>query len=234
MATHVCDIGFVTPRDSGYRMTMHDMAAMNQGIRKGPRAAGEVLGGQVERAARHYLGAHIALQAERILRWKQIDHSRRYATRYRELDAVERLDTNSLCLFEIKLNGVRGMERGEGLRQLRKSTQTLLMSQEYKRICRRLVYISDDPVKVKGGLPAVGVEDVESEEAVIWLSSKTIESAASDLGIILPDNWLDPAARIGSLKAEDEEWRSYVEGAGSGTWLSHSLADAFRRVARVA
>src|SRR5205823_7250700 len=95
-------VRLVTPDDPEYIAFMRRMADKRPS-RGGPRAAGEYLGGVVEMAVRHWLADFVPLQEERILCWEQRQRNGRQGTLYRELDAVWKIDDESLCLYEMKL-----------------------------------------------------------------------------------------------------------------------------------
>src|SRR5438067_2400829 len=127
--------------------------------RGGPRMAGEVLGGLVERAVRHWLGKSVPLLEERILEWEQRQWNGRNATLYREIDAIWQIDAESLCLYEMKLTFPENMERGTGLRQLEASSEVLAASGRFRYILKRLVYVAEERVTVLEDVPELEPDD---------------------------------------------------------------------------
>jgi hypothetical protein len=240
------NIQLVKPDDSEYISHMRRMADLRPS-RGGPRHAGEVLGGLVERCVRHWLSGYVPLQEERILAWEQRQRNGRYGRLYRELDAVWIIDHESLCLYEMKLTFTENMERGVGLRQLDIATQTLYGTGRYRYILQRLVYVAAEPVPVlaspddtepgEGGLPAVEPNDEYTELGVVWVSPTAVESAALELGIELPENWLEPESREGTIEdPEREAWREYANTDAKETVAEempdNPLAQALRRALR--
>ena len=112
------NVRLVLTDDADYIAFMRRMADRRPS-RGGPRAAGEVLGGLVERSVRHWLGKSVPLSEERILVWEQRQRNGRNATLYREIDGIWQIDSESLCLYEMKLTFPENMERGVGLRRMR-------------------------------------------------------------------------------------------------------------------
>jgi hypothetical protein len=182
--------------------------------RGGPRAAGEVLGGLVERAVRHWLEKVVPLSEERIVAWEQRQRNGRNATLYREIDAVWQIDAESICLYEMKLTYVENMEAGVGLRQLEASTEMLSASGRYQYILQRLVYVAEERVQVLDGLPELEPDDEYCELGVVWAPPAAVLEAAAELGISLPENWLEPESREGFHEdPESETWREFADTA---------------------
>jgi hypothetical protein len=215
------NIHLVQPDDAEYVAHMRRMADQRPS-RGGPRHAGEYLGGLVERCVRHWLGAHVPLQEERILTWEQRQRNGRYGRVFRELDAVWTIDHESLCLFEMKLTFAENMARGVGLRQLDIASQTLFASGRYRYILQRLVYVAAEPIPVlsdpedteagEGGLPALEPNNEYEELGVVWVTPEAVEAAARELEIELPANWLEPESREGTVEdPEREAWREYAD-----------------------
>ena len=205
------NVRLVTPDDGEYIAFMRRMADLRPS-RGGPRAAGEVLGGLVERAVRHWLGQFVPLYEERILVWQQRQRNGRNATLYREIDAIWQIDDESLCLYEMKLTYAENMERGTGLRQLDASSETLFASGKYKYILKRLVYVADEKVTVLDDLPELNPDDEYEELGVVWAPPAEIEQAARELEIVLPENWLAPESREGFAEdPEREAWREFAD-----------------------
>jgi hypothetical protein len=227
------DVHLVKPDDPGYIAFMRRMADQRPS-RGGPRAAGEYLGGLVEQAVRHWLGGFVTLQEERILAWEQRQRNGRQAPFYRELDAVWTIDAESLCLYEMKLTTPENMERGVGLRQLDIATEILFASRHYRYILKRLVYVAAEPVVVLDDLPALEPDDEYEELGVVWVRPEAVETAASELGLELPADWLSPEAREGFLEnPEREAWRQFADtearDADAEESAGNPLADALRR-----
>lgn len=228
------NIRLVKTDDSDYVAFMRRMADQRPS-RGGPRAAGEYLGGLVERAVRHWLGGFVPLQEERILTWEQRLRNGRHGALYRELDAVWQIDHESLCLYEMKLTFPENMERGVGLRQLDTAAETLFVSEKYKYILKRLVYIAETPIVVLEGLPALEPNDEYEELGVVWVTPEAVEAAAQEIEIELPIDWLAPESREGTIETpEREEWKQYAEaGAREETdepdAADNPLAEALRR-----
>jgi len=223
------NVRLVAPEDADYIAYMRRMAD-RRFPRGGPRAAGEYLGGLVERAVRHWLGKALPLSDERILVWDQRQRNGRNSTLYREIDAVWHIDDESLCLYEMKLTFAENMERGVGLRQLEASSETLFASSKYKYILKRLVYVAEEKVEVLEGLPELEPNDEYAEIGVIWAPPASVVEAATELGIELPANWLEPESREGPMEdPEREAWREFAESSTtdpedeSGSPMAHAL-----------
>lgn len=201
----------------------------------GPRAAGELLGGMVEQAVRHWLSATVPLQPERILAWEQTQRSGRVGTLYREIDGVWQIDDESLCLFEMKLTHAENMEGGVGLAQLGRSTQILLASGRLRYILQRLVYVAEEPVPVLNGeIPSLEPVNEYDAVGVIWAPPAAVEKAAQELGLLLPADWLAPEAREGFVEdPERDEWRQFSDTSARQRGVEEvtdgPFADALRR-----
>src|SRR5579875_789143 len=141
------DVRLVRPDDADYIAYRRRMADLRPS-RGGPRQAGEVLGGLVEQAVRHWLGKQVPLQEERILSWEQRLANGRHGRLYRELDAVWPIDPESLCLFEIKFTTKERMAMGVGLDQLDAAAEILARSKRVRYLLLRLVYVGAEPVPV--------------------------------------------------------------------------------------
>jgi hypothetical protein len=207
----VWNVRLVSPEDADYVAFMRRMADRRPS-RGGPRAAGEVLGGLVERAVRHWLGKAAPLSEERIVAWEQRQRNGRNATLYREIDAIWQIDAESVCLYEMKLTYAENMGAGVGLRQLEASTETLFASGKYRYILQRLVYVAEERVTVLDGLPELEPDDENSELGVVWAPPAAVLESAGELGITLPENWLEPESREGFHEDPDSEaWREFAE-----------------------
>jgi hypothetical protein len=227
------NIRLVRPDDPDYIAFMRRMAD-SRPSRGGPRSAGEYLGGVVELCVRHWLGGFVPLQEERILSWEQRQRSGRHATLYRELDAAWTIDSESLCLYEMKLTFLENMERGVGLRQLDIAADTLFASGRYRYILQRLVYVAAERVTVLDDLPALEPGDEYAELGVVWVPPEAVVEAAYTLALDLPENWLEPESREGFLEdPEREEWRRYadtaVQGEADESPPANPLAEALQR-----
>jgi hypothetical protein len=182
--------------------------------RGGPRSAGEMLGGIVERAVRRWLSESVSLIDERIVAWDQRLRNGRTATLYREVDAIWRIDAESLCLFEVKLTHAENMERGLGLRQLEAAAETLLAAPANRYVLKRLVYVAAERVCVLDGLLDLPPDDEWEELGVVWAPPEAIEAAAANLEPALPADWLSPEAREGVVEdPERDEWRQFADSA---------------------
>jgi hypothetical protein len=224
-------VRLVPPDDADYIAYMRRMADARPS-RGGPRAAGEYLGGLVEQAVRHWLGKIVPLAEERILVWEQRRRDGRNATLYREIDAVWRIDAESLCLYEMKLTFAENMERGTGIRQLEASTETLFASEKYQYILQRLVYVAEERVTVLDDLPELEPDDESAAVGVVWVPPSAVEEAARELGIPLPENWLAPESREGVMEdPERESWREFADTDRRDEDVpAGQLADALRRL----
>lgn len=226
------NVRLVAPDDPDYIAYMRRMADRRPS-RGGPRAAGEYLGGIVERAVRHWLSGYVPLQEERILSWEQRMRNGRHATLYREIDAIWTIDHESLCLYEMKLTTPENMERGVGLRQLDASAETLFTSKRYRYVLKRLVYVAEEPVAVLEDLPALTPDDEYEEVGVVWVPPGAVETAALELEMELPEGWLLPESREGFVEdPERDEWRQYAgteEQAETTEPEANPLAEAMRR-----
>ena len=227
------NVRLVTPEDADYVAFMRRMADRRPS-RGGPRAAGEVLGGLVERSVRHWLSRYVPLSEERILAWEQRQRNGRNATLYREIDGIWPIDDESLCLYEMKLTFPENMERGVGLRQLEASTETLFASGKYQYLLKRLVYIGEERVPVLGDLPELEPDDEYAELGVVWVPPVAVEEAARELEIELPDNWLEPESREGFFEdPEREAWREFADTTArepGAEEIANPMADALRRL----
>ncbi len=204
------NVHLVLPDDAEYIAFMRRIQDRRPS-RGGPRAAGEMLGGLVERCVRHWLSGHVPLLEERILCYEQRQRDGLRAILYRELDSVWQIDDESLCLFEMKLTFPENMERGVGIRQLNIARDVLFAANRYQYILQRLVYISEEPVIVLEDLPALAPEDEYAELGVVWVPPAEVEKAAAALEITLPENWLEPESREGFVEdPEREEWKQYA------------------------
>jgi hypothetical protein len=202
--------------------------------RGGPRAAGEYLGGVVERCVQHWLRGFVPLQEERILAWEQRLQNGRHGEMFRELDGVWQIDGESLCLYEIKLTYGERMEDGAGLRQLDIAAETLFLSGNYQYILKRLVYVAAEKVTVLDDLPELSPDDEYAELGVVWVPPDAVVQAAQELELELPENWLEPESREGHIvTAEQEEWRQYAESDAEGEEeagaADNPMAEALRR-----
>jgi len=205
---------FVSPDDPEYRAFQGRMRDRRPS-RGGPRAAGEFMGGLAEQCVQHWLKKFVPLQEERILTYEQRNrHTGRMTRFYRELDGVWCIDSESLCLFEMKFTFPENMERGVGISQLNKNRDLLFIDPKWKYILRRMVYIAEETerVTVLDNLPALEPDDENTELGVIWVLPSDVETAAKELEIELPENWLAPESREGHLEAVDRpEWEAYLE-----------------------
>ncbi|HLV81833.1 MAG TPA: hypothetical protein VKT32_16215 [Chthonomonadaceae bacterium] len=225
-------VRLVTPDDPDYIAFVRRMADRRPS-RGGPRAAGEYLGGMVEQAVRYWLGGYVPLQEERILSWEQRLRNGRHATLYRELDAVWTIDPESLCLYEMKLTTPENMERGVGISQLDTATEILFAAKRYRYVLKRLVYVAEAPVTVLEDLLALAPDDEYEEIGVVWVPPAAVETAAQDLGLDLPEDWLQPEAREGFVEdPEREQWRQFADTQERGQEEDSTLnplAEALRR-----
>lgn len=227
------NIRLVRPDDAEYVACMRRMADRRPS-RGGPRAAGEYLGGLVERAVRHWLGGFVPLQEERILAWEQRLANGRHGATFRELDAVWQIDTESLCLYEMKLTYPANMENGAGLRQLEIAAETLFASRRYRYILMRLVYVAEERVRVLEELPALEPDDEYTELGVLWVPPAAVEAAAVEADLVLPADWLKPESREGFVEDPSRsEWRQFVEpsepAAEAAAPDDNPLAEALRK-----
>ncbi len=233
IARDVHSVRLLRTDDPDYRAYMRRMADLRP-ARGGPRSAGEMLGGLVERCVRHWLQSSVPLQPERILAWDQKMPNGRNGTLYRELDGVWRIDDVSLCLFEMTLSTPEQMERGRGIKQLNIATSTLFASGAYEYVLKRLVYVAAEPVVVLDGLPELEPTDEYAELGVIWAPPDAVVRAAVELEIALPENWLEIEAREGVVEdPERDEWRQFAstqpQDAELGESDANPLAEALRR-----
>jgi len=226
------NVELIRPDHPEYVAFMRRMAD-SRPSRGGPRAAGEYLGGLVEQCVRHWLSGFVPLQEERILCWNQRLHNGRHGTMYRELDAVWQIDAESLCLFEMKLTFAENMAGGVGLRQLEIATETLFTSDRYRYILQRLVYVAEEKIPVLEDLPELAPDDEYAELGVIWVPPDAVSAAAQELGLALPENWLQPEAREGVVEnPEREEWRQFADTGALEEieeTANNPLAEAWRK-----
>lgn len=224
------EVRLVKTDDPEYIAFMRRMADQRPS-RGGPRAAGEVLGGLVEQCVRHWLSGFVPFQEERILTWEQRLRNGRHGRLYREIDGVWTIDHESLCLFEMKLTYAENMENGVGLSQLDASADTLFTTRKYRYILKRLVYVAEERVTVLDDLPALEPNDENSELGVIWVEPAWVEAAAKELEIELPENWIKPESREGTVEdPAREEWRQFAEQAAETEESAYNpLAEALRR-----
>jgi hypothetical protein len=206
------DVRLVTPEDPDYLGFLGRMADQRP-TRGGARSAGEYLGGIVELCVRHWLSGKTPLQPERILAWSQRLRNGRVGPAYRELDAVWRIDKESLCIFEMKLTYPENMQNGVGIRQLNAAADVLHSDAANRYVLKRLVYIATEKVNVLDGLPELEANDEFAELGVVWVPVEAVEAAAAELSIELPENWKEPESREGTI--EDPERDSWQEFASS-------------------
>ena len=205
------EVQLVTIDDPEYVAFMRRMADSRPG-RGGPRQAGEVLGGLIERCVRHWLSSYVPLMEERILTWEQRMRNGRTGRMFRELDGVWAIDDVSLCLFEMKMTFPENMERGVGLKQLNVAAETLFASRRYEYILKRLVYVATEQVAVLEDLPVLEPNDENAELGVVWVPPDSVEAAAKELEIELPENWREPESREGHFEdPEREAWREFAD-----------------------
>ena len=231
------EIKLVTPEDMDYVGYLRRLAD-SRPSRGGPRQAGEYLGGVVEKAARSWIGRQVPLLEERILSWQQPMRNGRHGRLFRELDAVWRIDEESLCVFEIKFTYQERMEAGAGLKQLDIAADMLLRAGPYRYVLQRLVYIAPEPVfvladdEMANGLPSLSPAEEFEELGVVWIPMDAIEEIAQELELELPPNWRETEAREGHIEEpEREEWKQYLEpDQESQEEGDGPLADALRRL----
>ncbi len=227
------NVRLVSPEDADYVSFQRRMADQRPS-RGGPRAAGEVLGGLVERAVRHWLGLAVPLSDERIVTWEQRQRNGRNSTLYREIDAIWQIDSESLCLYEMKLTFAENMERGIGLRQLEASSEALFASGRYQYLLKRLVYVAEERIAVLDGLPELEPNDESADLGVVWVPPSAVEAAAAELGITLPDNWLDPESREGVIEDPARDaWREFSDTSvrdAATSDIAGPMAEALRRL----
>jgi hypothetical protein len=217
------NIQLVTLDDPEYVAFRRRMAD-NRPSRGGPRHAGEFLGGLVEQCVRHWLSGFVPLQEERILTWEQRLRNGRSGRLFRELDGVWTIDHESICLFEMKLTTPENRARGVGLKQLDIASQTLFASRRYQYVLQRLVYVAAEREPVladeedPNGLPALEPNDEYAELGVVWVTPEAVTVAAQELGLELPENWLEPESREGHVEdPEREAWRQYADTSARDT-----------------
>lgn len=191
----VSGVRLVSPRSEQYRLFLKNILE-SRPAGKGQRNAGEMIGRLAEQAVRHWLYQQAPLDGDRILAWQE---RARPGTRYRELDAVRRVDAGTACLFEIKLASPKAMENAIGLGQLDAAADILLKGRLFRRVCRRLVYVSDAPSPVGrgGGIELISPDDMAPELGVVWVPPSVVAETATALALDLPPDWFDPAARRG-------------------------------------
>jgi len=188
-------VQFVNPRSAEYRQRQEQIWDAHP-AHGGPRHPGERIGGMVERAIRFWLSQHVTLDEDRILSWRERGAS---GIRYQELDGVQRVSSEELCLFEIKLTTQAAMQRASGISQLNAATGVLSAGTGWRSIRRRLVYTADTTLEVgrSPGIPSTAPGDLREDLGVIWVPPAEVSAAAKTLGLCLPENWLDPGARQG-------------------------------------
>lgn len=207
------NVRLIDPEDPDYLGFVRRMADRRPPkVGTSQRSAGEYLGGLVELCVRHWLGKQVLLEKDRILAWEQRLNNGRVGPMYRELDAVWKIDNESLCLFEMKLTYGDNMRNGVGIRQLNTAADALFTDPRWHYVLKRLVYIETERVPVLEDMPVVEPQDEYSEIGVIWVPVESVEEAAVELAIELPDNWKEPESREGTvvLDPEQEEWRRFA------------------------
>ncbi len=217
------DIRLVLPDDPDYVGFMRRMADTRP-TRGGPRSAGEYLGGLVERCVRRWLEAQVPLQEERILAWSQRQRNGRVGPMFRELDAVWRIDTESLCIYEMKLTYPDNMRNGTGIKQLNIASDILLQNPENKYVLKRLVYVETEKVQVLEEVPEVAANEEFAELGVIWIPVDAVEQVAAELEIELPENWRTDESREGFI--EDPERDTWKEFASTETKVATSVGSS--------
>ena len=204
------DVRLVSPEDPDYLGFVRRMIDQRPS-RGGARSAGEYLGGIVEQCVRHWLSHLVPLQEERILAWSQRLRNGRIGPAYRELDAVWRIDVESLCVFEMKLTYPENMQNGVGLRQLNGAADVLFADDANRYVLKRLVYIATEKVEVLDGLPELDANDEYAELGVVWVPVDAVEAAAAELALDLPENWKEPESREGTIDdPERDSWHQFA------------------------
>lgn len=219
---------WIAPTDPSYVAWGRARAARRRAKRVGPparREMGEIIGGIVERAARHCLAQQAALQDGRILTWRETQTGARAATLYREVDAVQRIN-NGFKLFEIKLTTEGNMGMNYGLVQLRKSQKIIkdgMRGASRARCLLRLVYIAEVPLE--SSLPEVDSLDDSTPVGIIWITPNQIEASALDLGVELPADWMNPETR---RRPEGLPTPVCLDSSGIEDWCGGPIGVAFR------
>ncbi len=224
------NVSLITPDDPEYVNWGRRRAEKRRMLRvSAPRRnMGEKIGWVVEQSARHHLSTLIPLQSERILRWQIVHEDQtRASTLYREIDAVHSFE-EGYAFYEIKLTASHRIASGHGLTQLKAASKTFRQGQELNpRVILRLVYIAEEPMPVLSGkIPSVHHSDITTTKGVIWITPSQIESAARELGLELPSNWMSPEARNAS---ENHQSSSVRVGED---FFETSLTIAFRKATK--
>ena len=223
-------VQLISPHSPEYRLFLQKILE-NRTSRGGQRNAGEMIGRLAERAVRHWLYQQVPLDSNRILAWQEHE---RAGLRYQELDAVQCVDHEALCLFEIKLAAPKAMERGIGLGQLNSAVNVLLEGRRCRRVCRRLVYIADAPLPVgrDEGIRRVNPDDTQTDLGVVWVSPSAVTAAAAALDLSLPQDWFDPSVRSGPAPSASPEDAFSCRAADAVTPFNPVAAAMERALAR--
>lgn len=186
-------VQFVSPHSAEYRQRRQQIRDAHP-THGGPRHPGERIGGIVERAVRFWLSQYVTLEEDRILSWRERNVG---GVRYQELDGVQRVSSEELCLFEIKLTTRAAMQRASGISQLNAAQEALAASDGWRTIRRRLVYVAEVPQVVGRSqeIPWMVPGEQREEVGVIWVPPAEVTAATKALGLSLPENWLDPSTR---------------------------------------
>ena len=147
------------------------------------------VGKQVEKAVRQLLGCAHKLENKTVLTWREREDMQ-WERRYAELDAVHRVDYDTLVIYEIKFITPDKMCHLEGLYQLDKAAFLLQSTRSGRCTRRRLVYVGAEQPTLCG-IPAVSLADVWSPLGIIWVSPQMVEAMAADGGTPMPEGWQD-------------------------------------------
>lgn len=218
---------WIKTSEPAYANWCRSRAARRRLIKTGPtcRQNGEIIGGLVERAARHHISQQVTLQEERILTWRKSQPGYRAVTLYREIDAVQPIE-RGFKLFEIKLTTAENMRLSHGLSQLKKSHKILKVGMpggSHTLFLLRLVYVAESPLE--SSLPTVDCLDDTTPVGIIWLTPDQIEHSASELGIQLPNDWMNPETRRNHGQAQV---KTYWDSSKSDDCFGTSIAVTFR------
>ncbi|MCS6775042.1 MAG: hypothetical protein RMJ43_14565 [Chloroherpetonaceae bacterium] len=152
-------------------------------------ASPQRIGKQVERVARFWLAQYMKLDQNTILTWRERT-SETWSRHYAELDAVHRVDYDTVLVAEVKYTSEAAMRSGKGRQQLERAARLLQTTRSGRRVLQRLVYIGNGDLQLPGIIP-VPPEDQETPFGVIWISASTLDALAARHDMPLPANWYE-------------------------------------------
>lgn len=219
MATRYSSIALVDVANPAYRRHCAQMALYTRSNRGQTRPdERRHLAVLVERIVRMYIARSHALCPGRVLSWRELDSSRRWLQRYRELDAVVRFPSGEIRVVEIKSTWSRIAAR-DGVVQLKKSMG--ILAHLPLRVTAHLVLASVD-----GAAEA----DRTADDDPMPVCSSRPRRLPADLSVEAP--LLHGEIGISRMTAVDLERCAAAVGAASPQALARSQAEGAARLAQ--